>query len=59
MTAGAKLAGFGLVLAAPLGAGAALGSIVGPIDVGDDAPRTPGHTMPRMVDDVPGTSRGW
>jgi hypothetical protein len=58
VNAGAKLAGFGLVLAAFFGAGAALGSVVGPIDVGNDAPRTPGHTMPRMNDDVPDTPGG-
>lgn len=57
MNAGAKLAGFGLVLAATFGAGAALGAVVGPIDVGNDAPRTPGHPMPRVVDDAPGTPR--
>lgn len=35
----AKLAGFALVLAAALGAGAALGAAVGPIDTGSgDAP---------------------
>lgn len=33
MTAGAKLAAFALVLGAMVAAGAALGSVVGPIDV--------------------------
>ena len=58
MNAGAKLAGFGLVLGAMFGAGAALGSVVGPIDVGNDGPRSPGHTMPRTVNDVPDSPRG-
>jgi hypothetical protein len=58
VNAGAKLASFGFVLAATFGAGAALGSVVGPLDVGKDAPRTPGHTMPRMVDEVPDDPRG-
>lgn len=34
----AKLAAYGLLLAAALGTGAAVGSVVGPIDVGGDAP---------------------
>lgn len=36
MNAGAKLAAYGLVLVAILGGGAAVGSAVGPIDVGSD-----------------------
>lgn len=36
MNAGAKLAAYGLALVAVLGGGAALGSVVGPIDVGGD-----------------------
>lgn len=50
MNAGAKLAGFGLVLAAMVGGGAALGSAVGPIDVGDSAPRGGGHAPGEMTD---------
>lgn len=47
MNAAAKLAAFGVVLAATLGAGAAIGSAVGPIDIGDGdgdhAGGEPGH----------------
>lgn len=36
MTTGARLGAYGLVLAAALAIGAALGSVAGPIDVGGD-----------------------
>lgn len=49
MNAGAKLAAFALVLAAMVGGGAALGSAVGPIDVGDaEGPHGGGHTADRV-----------
>ena len=38
MNAGAKLGAYGLLLAAVLGAGAAVGAIAGPIDVGESTP---------------------
>ena len=41
MVTKAKLTAFAAVLAAMFGAGAALGAVVGPIDVGGD--REPGH----------------
>ena len=43
MNAGAKLAGFDLVLAGMVGGGEAPGSTVGPIDVGGRATRGGGH----------------
>lgn len=45
MNAGAKLGAYGLVLAAALGGGAALGGAAGPIDV-DDAPAHDQHDDP-------------
>ena len=45
MNAGAKLGAYGLVLAAALGGGAALGGAAGPIDV-DDAPVHDQHEDP-------------
>jgi len=38
MNAGAKLGAYGLLLAAVLGAGAAVGAIAGPIDIGESTP---------------------
>lgn len=51
MNPGAKVAGYALVLAAALGAGAALGSAVGPIDVGGGT-----HSTPQGGDPVTTTS---
>lgn len=50
MNAGAKLGAYGLVLAAALGGGAALGGAAGPIDV-DDAPAHDRHDDPEAPPD--------
>ena len=52
MNADAKLAGFGLVLVATVGGGAAAGSAVGPIDVGESAE----HGAGRGADQATGCS---
>ena len=44
MNAGAKLGAYGLLLAAVLGGGAAVGAIAGPIDVGGSTPHEPAAT---------------
>lgn len=44
MNAGAKLGAYGLLLAAVLGGGAAVGSAAGPIDVGGSAEHGGGHS---------------
>ncbi len=56
MNAGAKLAAYALVLAAAFGGGAALGNVVGPIDVGG----SPSHDEPEAPSpaDVPQTDHG-
>jgi hypothetical protein len=54
---GVKLAAFALVLAALFGAGAALGSVVGPIDVGGGSHRGPTSPATTVVPHDAGTHR--
>jgi hypothetical protein len=54
---GAKLAGYALVLAAALGAGAALGTAVGPIDVGGDT-HAGSHAEDSTTTTAPGHADG-
>ena len=49
MNVPAKLAAYGLVLALCLGAGAAVGAAVGPIDVGGASDHAPEPTTPTPV----------
>lgn len=62
MTTGVRLGAYGLVLAAALAVGAALGAVAGPIDVGgDDHSDEPAHvTVPvdeaKQSDDGSATS---
>ena len=56
MTVRTRLAGFGLVLAAALGAGWGLGALVGPVDDPSPAdPHPPAETHPE-ADDGPGAT---
>jgi hypothetical protein len=50
MSAGVKLGGFGLVLAASLGVGLAAGAVAGPIDT-DDHPPAVSSTPSSVVDE--------
>jgi hypothetical protein len=54
---GVKLVAFALVLAALFGAGAALGSVVGPIDVGGGSHRGPTSPATTVVPHDAGTHR--
>ena len=47
MSAGARLAAFGVAALLALGGGAAIGAAVGPIDPPDPAPHHPPATTPR------------
>lgn len=58
MRTSAKLGAYGLVLAAAFGGGAALGTAVGPIDVGGGTSHeSPGDAPDHTTDDVPTTEQ--
>ncbi len=53
MNTGTKLGAYGLVLAAALGGGAAVGGAAGPIDVGDSGDHGGGHAEAAPTSDLP------